>query len=82
MGDPHLLHCETAFGGCPWNPCASRDDLAVVVEWIEENNREVTPALHAALLIHDARGFQYSTLWLLTCSPRIIAEACLEVLEG
>lgn len=82
MGDPHLLHCETAFGGGPWNPCDCRDDLAVVVGAL--NTRA---EMSMRNLLEEAWGADESAAqtfhgFLLTCPPRIIAEACLEVLEG
>lgn len=63
-----------------WDPCNNRDDLAVVVEHIQKDN-DLAWALDQVLAeIHKPDEYLYATL--LTCPPRIIAEACLEVLEG
>jgi len=62
-----------------FSPCTSRDDLAVVVEYIDSIGRGWE--LHCQLFnIMDRSKYEHK--FFLTDPPRIIAEACLEVLEG
>lgn len=59
-----------------WSPCTSRDDLAVVVGHIRDERQKLE------VLTSRLRGIGWFDADLLTCPPRIIAEACLEVMEG
>lgn len=66
-----------------WSPCTSRDDLAVVVEHTEKTiTNKVYHQLTLTLNSFAQRADKSTEFFLLTCPPRIIAEACLEVLEG
>ena len=70
-----------------FSPCDCRDDLVPVLHRLDEiDGRENMGKLYGILEQRfkaegrdDYEGFYFS---LLTCPPRIIAEACLEVLEG
>ena len=65
-----------------FSPCASRDDLAVVVGDVDE---ELADSIQYRLLVRynkrDSEEQGNFLKFLLTCPPRIIAEACLEVME-
>lgn len=66
-----------------WSPCTSRDDLAVVVEYIRQTDKTASWVLHDVMLLHPSRRVgERSVLFILTCPPRVIAEACLEALNG
>lgn len=69
-----------------WSPCTSRDDLAVVVEhlvqgWLGDKLNEILHHTYCTKFDHRKPIPVYSML-CLTCPPRIIAECCLEVLNG
>lgn len=61
-----------------WSPCTNRDDLAVVVRYIVDNG-DVLALDGATQRILGDEG--ENPIYLLTCPQRVIAEACLEVLE-
>lgn len=63
-----------------FSPCTSRDDLAVVVRHIR-SDINMAWEFQSRLQNMANSSDDYAVFYYLACPPRIIAEACLEVLE-